>query len=161
MDCIENLSPLLFSMYMNDLYEFLASLIVCGITNRIEDSSTVKNDFFCMLNFLFYFMPTKQLIFQSADDLQHAIYEFYTYCNQWNLLSMLIKPKLLSFQKAQHQKLYFIFMIKLSNLWKNINNLAYFFSRSGSICKAKSIYMNKLKKRCIVWYVELDNLICH
>ena len=41
----ENLSPLLFSLYTNDLEEFLGSKSVGGITIGVKDSSTVENEF--------------------------------------------------------------------------------------------------------------------
>ena len=59
--------------------------------------------------FILFYADNTVIISESADGLQHALNEFYTYCNQW-------KPKLWSFQKAQHKKMYFISMNKLSNL---------------------------------------------
>ena len=49
----ENLSLLLFSLFINDLEEFLASKSVGGITIGINDSSTVENEFFMQVK-LFY-----------------------------------------------------------------------------------------------------------
>ena len=49
----ENLSPLLFSLFINDLEEFIASKSVDGLTIGIKDSSTVENDFFYVKLFIF------------------------------------------------------------------------------------------------------------
>ena len=58
----EKLSPLLLSIYIKDVEEFFASKnVALGITIEVNDS--IKND--CMLNVLYYFMLTIQLLFQG------------------------------------------------------------------------------------------------
>ena len=61
------------------------------------------------------------IISESADDLQHAYNEFYTYCNQWKLTVNVEKTKVMVFSEGSTLENLFIFMMKLSNLWKNIN----------------------------------------
>ena len=56
------------------------------------------------------------IISESADDLQHAYNEFYTYCNQWKLTVNVEKTKVMVFSEGSTLENVFIFMMKLSNL---------------------------------------------
>ena len=52
----EHLSPLLMSLFINDLEELFASNSIGGITIGVKDSSTIENEFFMhvKLFILFY-----------------------------------------------------------------------------------------------------------
>ena len=80
----ENLSPFLFSIYIPDLEEFLLDNNVVGlqsITSTIENE--LLNIYFKLL-VLFYADDTV-IVAESADELQHALSEFQTYCSYWKL----------------------------------------------------------------------------
>lgn len=92
-----------------------------------------------MLYFSYYFMLKIQLLFQS---LQTSW--FYSYCNQ------LIKPKLWFFQKVRLQKMYFMIIMKLSKLWKNLNA----FPSLDIFLGKKNNNLCEQAQKATVWYVK-------
>ena len=71
----ENLSPFLFSLYINDLEEFLVEKDIVGlqtISKEIEDELLLH----LKLLILFYADDTV-ILAESADDLQKALIEFF------------------------------------------------------------------------------------
>ena len=129
----ENLSLLLFSLFSNDLEEFLASKSGCGITNEVKDSSTVQNDFFIYVKlFILFYADYTFIISQSADGLQHALSEFHTIVTNGNLLSTPINV--------------FYFHDKVLESVKEYKYLGIIFSRSGSFFKAKKHLYEQAQK---------------
>ena len=73
----ENLSPFLFSIFLNDLHEYLGNKEVNGI--QVQGEAEI----FLKLYILLYADDT--VIFSdNAHDLQNAL-EFDEYCNRWKL----------------------------------------------------------------------------
>ena len=80
----ENLSPLLFSIYLNDLEQFLSqSGNVNGVTcsnNNIEESAHILLKLFVML-----YADDTVILAETADDLQNALTQYALYCDTWKL----------------------------------------------------------------------------
>ena len=53
------------------------------------------------------------IISESADGLQHALNEFYSYCNQWKLTVNVDKTKVMVFSKGATPKNVFYFHDKV------------------------------------------------
>lgn len=74
----ENLSPFLFSTYINNIEKCMSERNVNGlssITNDLEEELLVYSKLFI----LFYADDTV-ILTESAQDLQHAVDEFCIYC---------------------------------------------------------------------------------
>ena len=82
----ENLSPLLFSLFLNDVEFYLAKNMQVGLNihDRYFDS-------FLRIIILMYADDTV-LFAESAEELQALLNDFVSYCDDWKLTQ--IKPKL-------------------------------------------------------------------
>ena len=91
----ENLSPLLFSIYLNDLEQFLRqSGNVNGVTcssNNIEESAHILLKLFVML-----YADDTVILAETADDLQNALY-----CDTWKLHINNSKTKIVIFARGR------------------------------------------------------------
>ena len=91
----ENLSPFLFSLYLNDLEEFLVLNNVVGLRNVSEEVMLTFN--ILLRTFIILYADDTVLISDSATDLQHQLNVFYEYCNEWKLKVNIEKTKIMIF----------------------------------------------------------------
>ena len=89
----ENLSPVLFSMYLNDLENFLQESQINGISlDLINDEIT----HFSKLVVLLYADDTV-LLADNEQELQNSLDAFYDYCERWKLKINMNKTKVVIF----------------------------------------------------------------
>ena len=115
----ENLSPFLFSMYINNIENFMNERNVnrlSSITNDLEEELLVYSKLFI----LFYADDTV-ILTESAQDLQHALDEFCIYCKYWKLTVNVKKTKVMIFSKGPAPKC-------LLEVLKDYNYLGLLFS---------------------------------
>ncbi len=91
----ENMSPLLFAMYLNDLEQFLGA-------RGISDLQSVTSDMFHHLDiyvklFLLLYADDTILMSESKSGLQDALDYFHQYCIQWKLQVNTSKTKVVIF----------------------------------------------------------------
>ena len=106
----ESLSPFLFSIYINDLDDFLREKNVVGlqtISTSIEDELFL----YLKLSVLFYADDTV-IMAETADDLQKALDEFHVYCSQWKLIVNVEKAKIIVFSKGPKPRNTFYLVFK-------------------------------------------------
>ena len=141
----ENLSPFLFSIYLNDLENFLVSNNLTGLTCITEE---VENelDVFIRLLILLYADDTV-LLAESAVDLQTQLDNFYEYCRLWKLKVNIDKTKVVIFTSGRLQNNYnFTFNENNIEIVSDILYLGVNFSKSGSYQLAKKRNVNKAYK---------------
>ena len=130
----ENLSPFLFSIYLNDLQNFLftngANGVICDI-NYEEISVYLK------LLVLLYADDTV-LFANSVTDMQTALNIFENYCNTWKLSVNVSKTKIIVFTNGKiSDKIHFTYgsqELEISNEYKYLGIV---LSKSGSFLAAK------------------------
>ena len=102
----ENLSPLLFSIFLND-FEFSVSRKYNGLSFLSGEISDCLNDddveHFLKIYVLLYADDTIVLS-ESAEELQKALNAVYDYCNNWKLTVNISKTKVVIFSNGKVTK---------------------------------------------------------
>lgn len=130
----ENLSPFLFTIFLNDLNFFLTSRNVNGVKCDFDSEDIVV---FLKLLILLYADDTV-LFSDNETDLQHALFVFEEYCQRWKLTVNTLKTKVVVFSRGRlHKNMQFKFQNKDIEIVKEYKYLGIYFSRSGSFAAAK------------------------
>lgn len=140
---VKNLSPFLFSLYINDLEKFLIDKDIIGLQSVPKPIDELFMYF--KLCILFYADDTV-ILAETPDDLQNALNEFHLYCEQWKLTVNMNKTKILVFSKGQMIKREFYFRNEIIEIVKEFKYLGIVFSRSGSFRKAKTHLCEQARK---------------
>ena len=102
----DNISPLLFSLFINDFRDFIATKY-CGLTSLTSLSQNYIDselEFYIKLYILLYADDT--VIFaENAKELQLALDALSDYCSIWNLKINIDKTKIIRFSKRRSKKL--------------------------------------------------------
>ena len=132
----ENLSPLLFSIFLNDLEEFLCQH---GNINGVSCASDNENDalYTFLKVFVLLYADDTVIIAESAEDLQNALTAYASYCETWKLLVNSSKTKIVIFSRGRYQNFNFILNNESIEIVKEYKYLGVLFSRSGSFLAAK------------------------
>jgi hypothetical protein len=141
----ENLSSFLFSIYLNDMQDFLQENVVNGLPT-ISEMFEQHLDMYFRLFVLLYAGDTG-LIAQSAEQLQFQINDFHKYCKKWNLKININKTKILVIRKG-NPKRNFTFVCGDNNI-EIVNDIYYLrilFSKSRSFKRAKQKQVEKANK---------------
>ena len=98
----EIISPFLFSLYLNDLEEFLLS-------NNVKDlsclSEKVEREFNIYLQlFVLLYADDTILLSESPDDLQYLLDIFSTYCKEWHFKVNSKKTKVVLFGRGTNDR---------------------------------------------------------
>ena len=134
----DNLSPLLFAIFLND-FEVSLSSKYNGLT-AIEQLSRIYNngdiDFFINLYTLLYADDTLALA-ESPEELQLAMNEIHDYCSKWELSINQTKTKVVIFSKGKVKKHY---KFKIGNIDISTTSeycyLGILFNFNGKLTKA-------------------------
>ena len=141
----ENLSPILFSIYLNDLHDFFSN---SGICNGFSIPNELNEDYNLFLKmFVLLYADDTVLLGSTADDLQNALDLYENYYNTW---------KLSQYNEIKSSRVFFFFFSKgrqgTYNFTYNqapvetLNEYKYFgiiFSRYGSFYKTKQKIANQ------------------
>ena len=130
----ENLSPILFSFFLNDLEAFLLAKEANGIV--CEANTDNIHTYIKLL--LLLFADDTVLFSNSKEDLQHILNLFEQYCDQGKLTVNISKTKILFFSSGRHaQNLHFLFKGKEVEIVSEYKYLGIYLSRSGSFLNCK------------------------
>lgn len=151
----ENLSPFLFSIYLNDLEDYLRNRNFKGI----EKHENVDNArMYLKLLILLYADDT--VIFSDNDiDMQNALNSFKDYCDIWKLTVNVDKTKIIIFSKGRISQNR-IFKLGTENI-ETINEYKYlgiYFSRTGSFTKTKKYLAEQANKAMFSLLRKINNL---
>ncbi|MEW8548698.1 MAG: reverse transcriptase family protein, partial [Candidatus Thiodiazotropha sp.] len=145
----ENLSPILFSLFLNDLSEFMSNAYnglehITDITHQCLDTNEVE--FFLKLYMLLYADDTV-ILAESPDELQAALNAMYLYCKTWNLAVNPTKTKVVIFSKSKLKDTpIFTYYGQVLNVESDFCYLGIHFDQKGSFFKAKSHLIEQAKK---------------
>ncbi len=151
----ECLSPLLFSLYVNDLCDYLKNS-----TNRGVNIDYKTNDIVHYFHiFLLMYADDTVLFADTKAKLQSLLTRYEQYCNQWKLDVNTSKTKIVIFGKNYH-KPRFLLKGEPVEVVNNFKYLGIIFSKNGRLNKTlkenvdkarKAFYllMRKCKQNCI------------
>ena len=129
----ENLSPILFALYLNDLHSFLRSKSVNGITlNENSDELLV----YLRLLILLYADDTV-LFSNSESDFQYSLDVFDTYCKNWKLTVNASKTKIIAFGNIRDRVPEFKISGHTLEVVDEYKYLGIYLSKTGSFVAAK------------------------
>lgn len=150
----ENLSPVLFSLYLNDLESFLLHKNMSGITIDISDDDIM---IYLKLFTLLYADDTV-LMADSPTELQNCLNAFSSYCNEWKLSINTEKTKILIFGARKKSNLQFKLNNKIVEIVDKYKYLGVYFSQSGSFLNARKHIVQQAKKAMILLFTRINNL---
>ena len=125
----ENLSPFLFSIYMNDLEDYFRRNKASGIACESDDDKITV--FFKI--FILLYADDTVLFGKTKDDLQQSLNIFENYCEEWKLTVNISKTKVLIFSGGRYSKNsnFYFKNVKL-DLVSEYKYLGIYLSKSGS-----------------------------
>ena len=88
----------MFSLYLNDLQDFLETTNVKGLETISKDIENELMVYFKM--FILLYADDTILMSESNEDLQLMLNEFCDYCKQWKLKVNVQKTKVMVFSKG-------------------------------------------------------------
>jgi len=146
-----NLSPILFSLYLNDLEHYLIS----------QNESGVKNvdyglDIFLPILVLLYAADTV-LFGKSKAELISFLNWFSTYCDTWKLDNNVDKTKILVFGDRSGRNRDIVIKNKRFEIVDTFKYLGIvFFSRIENLPKLSQMPLNKLRKHVSVYMLKKE-----
>ena len=125
----ENISPFLFSIYLNDLEDHLRFDHINGIKLVLHTDEV----FLFLKIFVLLYADDTALLAESREDLQTALDSFEQYCRMWKLTVNIEKTKIIVFGRGKI-KTDLAFHLNNQNIEivKHFKYLGVIFSRGGS-----------------------------
>ena len=131
----ENLSPFLFSIFMNDLEDYLEQHRLSGIICETQDAEDIAVTYFKL--FILLYADDTVIISETSDGLQEALNTFESYCNDFKLSVNISKTKIVIFSKGkQNKNLLFRFNNSIIEIVSEYKYLGIIMSRNGSYVKS-------------------------
>lgn len=106
----ENLSPLLFALFLNDVESFLITtnnIGVSSISNEIEHELGILLKLLIIL-----YADDTVLLSETPADLQKQLNSFLLYCQKWKLEVNIEKTQIVIFTKGRMKNNVFITIVK-------------------------------------------------
>ena len=132
----ENLSPLLFSLFLNDLHSFFSEN---EILSGIDIPNSVQNEnlqtFFKL--FILLYADDTVIMADNETDLQNALNTYQQYCDIWKLTVNISKSKIVVFSKGRQPLYNFVFNNQPLDIVNDYKYLGIYFSKTGSFYKCK------------------------
>ena len=145
----ENLSPVLFSLFLNDLTEFI-SHAYDGLTNVSDMANRLLSDDDIEVYFKLYILlyADDTVIFAESDtELQAALNAMYLYCKSWDLEVNPSKTKITIFSnRKSFQDMVFTYDGQVLEIDDNFVYLGTQFSYSGRFLKHNQRLVERARK---------------
>ena len=148
----ENLSPILFSLYLNDLEHYLKSKSDRGV--KLVDYDL---DIFLQILVLLYADDTV-LFAKSEAELLSLLESFSDYCVTWKLDINVDKTKILVFGDRPKRNRDIFIKNKRFEIVDTFKYLGIVFSKNRKFAKAKCHVSDQAKKALFSLYVKIRNL---
>lgn len=148
----ENLSPILFSMFLNDLQSYMHLNGCVGI----ELIDPINLTFWLKLLVLLYADDTV-IVADSPEDLQTSLNIFHTYCSNWHLNVNVNKTKIIIFGARQLSRFNFKLGDQPIEITDKYHYLGVTLSSSGSFLKARKHAAEQASKAMHLLFTRVNN----
>lgn len=149
----ENLSPILFSIYLNDLQ----SKLEINNDGLVIEQPNINMDLYLKLFVLLYADDTV-IVSDNERSFQNLLNDFDTYCNEWKLSVNMSKTKVIVFGTNRLTNYSFNLNGKRIETVKEYKYLGILFSASGSFLNARKHIVSQAKKAMHILYTRIYNL---
>ena len=152
----ENLSPLLFAMYLNDLESFILSADVEPINLEYQNDEVLV-----YLKLLLLLYADDTVIFSdNEENFRKSLDSFYEYCLMWKLRVNFDKTKIIIFNKQYTTGIPIQFKlgeheIEVIEKYKYLGTLFY---KTGSFIHAKKYAAEQARKAMHLLFIRANNL---
>ena len=150
----ENLSPVMFSLYLNDLETFLIHKGLSGVTLDISDDEVM---IYIKLFSLLYADDTA-LMANSPTGLQNCLDAFSVYCDQWKLNVNVAKTKVVIFGSRKKPNVEFSIGNQAIEIVDSYKYLGVLFTQSCSFLHARKHIVQQAKKAMILLFTRINKL---
>ncbi|MES9880523.1 MAG: reverse transcriptase family protein [Sedimenticola sp.] len=150
----ENLSPVLFALFLNDLEDYLTLKMNDGIeiVHRGEDL------FFYIRIVCLLYADDTVIIADDPNAFQKCLNDFHDYCNKWKLRVNLSKSKVIVFGSKTNRANQFKLGQTSLDFVNEYKYLGVYFSRSGSFLKARKHVVEQANKATHLLYSRINNI---
>ena len=149
----ENLSPILFSLFLNDIEAYL-SRSCNGIDINHRPDETVL-----YLKILILLYADDTILFgENEQSFQNNLNSFYSFCEIWKLNINYSKTKVIVFGTNKPSKYVFSINGHLLETVKEYKYLGVYFSSSGSFLQCKNHIISQANKALFQLFVRIYNL---
>ena len=150
----DNVSPILFSMYLDDLEDYFDADGIDGVTIDYDsDDISVFLKIFVLL-----YADDTIIISDNAENFQKCLDSFFEYCNQWKLTVNESKSKIIVFGARNTDKFNFKFGDATLEIVDKYKYLGTYFSKSGSFLNARKHLVEQAKKAMYLLNMRIRNL---
>ena len=150
----ENLSPILFSLFLNDLTEFI-SHAYNGLVDVSEMSRLLLGNDEIEVFFKLYLLihaDDTVILAESKDNLQAALNAMYLYCKFLDLEVNPSKTKITIFSNRKFQHNYvFTYYNQVLDIYENFVYLGIMFIYNDRFLKTTKDWLSKLVKQCFLF----------
>ena len=156
----ENLSPLLFSIFLNDFQEFIGNAYngLKFLNKLAKDTFTREDDFIINPNSLLYADDTI-ILAESPEDLQKALNAVKDYCDRWHLTVNASKTKVVIFSRGKvRKKPSFYYANETLEIVDDFVYLGVTFNYNGSFKKSISKQVIKARRAMYSMLVKAKKL---
>ena len=142
----ENLSPIFFALFLNDLESFMNSSGLHGVCLTEHNK---RNDAIVYLKLLLLLYADDTVIFSdNHQGLQKALDNLEVYCKICKLTVNIDKTKVVVFERRKSKNKYnFYFNGKKVDLVESFKYLGIYFNSKGTFTDAKSILLSKRQRQ--------------
>lgn len=151
----ENLSPFLFSIFLNDLENYLR----CNYVSGVDIGVTTDEIHIFLKLFILLYADDTVIFSDNKDQLQYALDIFDEYCKMWRLTVNVQKTKIVIFSKGKAQRNFsFKFQNETIEITKEYKYLGLFMGQSGSYVSAKKHITEQASRASFALMKKIRNL---
>ena len=150
----ENLSPILFSLYLNDLENHLMHDLNAGLEIDCADD---KMAIYLRLVVLLHADDTV-ILASNEHDLQRALNGFDAYCKSWKLNGNIDKTKVVIFGARKTDSFHFKLGDDIVEITDKYKYFGVYFSQTRSFLTARKHIIEQAKKAVYLLFCRINNL---